>query len=76
MADLAKPMNIKFFLRNGAVIEWPVPDPEHFSFVALMKAIRADGHFIAPDVYIPHEQIACIGLDGVRLTIPGRGKPN
>lgn len=72
-------MVVKFFLRNGATVDWPVPEPsEHFSFVALAKAIRADGHFIAPDIYIPHEQIAVMGLQDVKITLPGRpaGKPN
>lgn len=69
------PLTIKFFLRNGAIVDWQVPDPSLFNFVGFCTAVRANGYFLGADVYIPHELIATIGLEGVKVTIPGR-KPN
>ena len=56
-------MHVKFFLRHGAVVDWPVPDPANFSLQFMVANIRSSGHFSAPDLYIPHDEIACIGLD-------------
>lgn len=67
---------VKFFLRNGAVVDWPVPNPEQFNFFMLVKAVRADGHFIAADLYIPHEHIVTMGLGALPITLPQRGKMN
>lgn len=72
-------MNVKFFLRHGVVIDWPVPDPAQFNFVVMAKAIRADGCFVAPNCYIPHDEIAAIGLDseqhGPIVTMPAPTAP-
>ncbi len=57
-------IKIVFFLRNGGKVEWPVPNPEGFSFLTLCKSIRADGHFLTNEFYLNHDEIACIGLDG------------
>lgn len=54
-------MKIRFFLRHGAVIDWPAPGGE-FSFPTMCRNIRADGYFLCQDFYIPHEVIACIGV--------------
>lgn len=51
-------MKIIFFLPAG-VIEWPVPDnlKAQFSFGAVVKAVRADGHFSADNLYLGHEML-------------------
>lgn len=57
-------MKVRFFLRHGAMVEWPVPDPDNFSFQVLCLNIRAQGYFVAPDLFIPEDEIGCIGLEG------------
>lgn len=57
-------MKVRFFLRHGAMVEWPVPEGDQFSLPAMCQAIRASGFFVSPDLYIPADEIACIGLEG------------
>ncbi len=47
-------MKIIFFLPAG-VIEWPVPEglKAQFNFSGVVKAIRADGCFVADNLYLP-----------------------
>jgi hypothetical protein len=71
-----KTPTVKFFLRNGSIVDWKVPaeQAEVFNFVGLCKAIRADGHFMGADLYIPHDHIAVIALEALPVTLPS-GKP-
>lgn len=55
-------MTVQFHLKHGAVILWPVPGGQEFSFSALIGSIRSTGCFMSTDVYIPADEIACIGL--------------
>lgn len=56
-------LTVRFFLRHGAMVEWPVP-PGPFTLQALVHGIRGAGFFIADDLYIPADEIGCIGLSG------------
>lgn len=63
----AKPkpqLAVQFFLTNGAVVHWPVPAGEAFSFPAMIQGIRSAGFFMAPDIYIAQDAISAIGLMG------------
>jgi hypothetical protein len=55
-------MVVKFFLRHGAVIDWPVPDGAPFCFAALCTRVRGDGYFQTVDLYIPGDAIGTIAL--------------
>ena len=63
-------MIVKFFLLGPALVEWQVPDPAQFNFMGMCKNIRADDHFLAPGIYIPHHAITAIGLDGEGVKLP------
>ena len=57
-------MKIRFFLQFGFV-EWNVPPAmltNNFSFIGLCKNIRADGHFISEDIFLPAEGIQAIAI--------------
>lgn len=57
-------MKVRFFLRHGAMVEWPVPQPDQFVFSFFVLNIRSSGFFLADDIYIPGEDITTIGLEG------------
>lgn len=63
-------MNVKFFLAGGSIVDWKVPDPASFNFMAFTQNVRAAGFFLAPDVYIQHEHIAMIALEGATVQMP------
>lgn len=74
----APTLTVRFFLRHGAMVEWPVPPQPAgapFAMQGLALRIRADGFFCADDLYIPGDEIACIGLSGstARVQAPGTG---
>ena len=69
----------KFFLVTGAVVDWPVPPDQHeqFNLSALVSGIRSSGYFLAPNLYIPAENIAVLGLDGAATVVmPAGTRPN
>lgn len=63
-APAPKPaMTVKFFLKHGAVVDWPVPaSHQAFSLPAFVASIRASGYFVHDDLYVPGDEIACIGV--------------
>lgn len=65
-----KRATVKFFLTNGGVVDWPIPDPASFNFPGFAKTVRADGFFLSPDVYIRHEQIVMIALASAPVVMP------
>lgn len=56
-------MKLSFFLRNGLKLDVTIP-PEQIAvnFVTLMKAIRADGHFLTSGMYIDATDIVACAL--------------
>lgn len=58
-------MKVIFFLPAG-MIEWGVPPDarEAFNFHAMVSRIRADGYFMAPDLYIQH--VSIVGIQFVQ----------
>lgn len=58
----APAITVQFFLKHGAIVQWPVPASEPFALPGLISSIRACGYFLAPDFYIPADEIACIGI--------------
>jgi hypothetical protein len=64
-------MKVTFFLPAGFV-EWMVPPDAQGTFVfgALVKSIRADGFFMAPDLYLQHAAIV-----GMMFTPEGMTSP-
>jgi hypothetical protein len=62
-------LTVRFFLRHGAMVEWPVPQGQPFTMTALVHGIRGVGFFVADDLYIPAEEIACIGLSGAAAKV-------
>ena len=56
-------MTITFFLRGPARVDWEVPKPEHFSFEMMVKQIRADGHFVASNLYVNAADLMAIGVN-------------
>lgn len=57
-------LTVQFFLRHGTIVSWPVPANQPFSLGVLAINVRSQGYFISDDVYIPADEIACIGLAG------------
>lgn len=70
----APALTVRFFLRHGAMVEWPVPANMPFGMGALAAQIRSTGQFLADDLYIPADEIACIGISGAsaKVTPPAR----
>ena len=67
-------MKVRIFLMNGGLITWDVPaTPEwaSFNFVSFAKTVRADGFFLLPEMYIPHDKIAAMGLESPTPGAPG-----
>ncbi len=64
-------MKVTFFLPAGTV-DWKVPEDAQagFMFGGLVKSIRADGYFMAPDLYIQHAAIV-----GMMFTSEGGVSP-
>ena len=64
-------MRVTFFL-PASTVDWKVPDDAQptFAFGGLVKAIRADGYFMAPDLYIQHAAIV-----GMMFTTEGVVSP-
>lgn len=62
-------LTVRFFLRHGAMVEWPVPAGQPFAMQGLVHGIRGAGFFIADDLYIPADEIACIGLSGASAKV-------
>lgn len=55
---------VQFFLRHGSIVSWPVPEGQAFSLAMLVMNVRSNGYFVHEDLYIPGDEIACIGLAG------------
>jgi hypothetical protein len=53
-------MQVTFFLKGAARVDWRIPDPKNFNFQLMVKMIRADGQFLAEGVYIQASEIAAI----------------
>ena len=60
----------------GGVIEWPVPAGQSFNMTSFITGIRGAGCFLTEDIYIPHDEIACIGYGAaaLKVTPPGTGR--
>jgi hypothetical protein len=56
-------MQVTFFLKGAARIDWRIPDPKNFNFQLMVKMIRADGQFLADGVYIQAGEITAIVLN-------------
>ena len=56
-------MQVTFFLKGAARIDWQVPDPKTFNFQIMVKMIRADGQFLADGVYIQASEISAIFIN-------------
>ena len=56
-------MRVIFYLKGGLQVKWTPADAKLFNFFMLVKAVRADGHFLAEGVYIQASEIAAIRVD-------------
>lgn len=64
-------MKVTFFLPAG-MVEWAVPPDVQatFMFPQLVKSIRADGFFMAPDLYLQHAAIVGMMFTSEGVTSP------
>ena len=61
-------MKVIFLLKNNIEVYWEIMDPKAFTpqhFYAMIKAIRADGHFITEGCYIAQSEIIAIHVEGM-----------
>ena len=55
-----------FTLKGGAKLTWQVPDADKFNFPLCIKMMRADGHFIADQLYILASEVVAARLEPSR----------
>ena len=56
-------MQVTFFLKGNLQVAWRPPEGQPFNFFLLVKAIRADGHFVSEGIYLLGSEIAAILFD-------------
>jgi hypothetical protein len=58
-------MHITFYMKGGAKFSWLIPEALEgkFSLPACIKAMRADGHFIAEELYVLASEVIAIRLN-------------